>query len=110
MKDKFSTNHPETNLEDFEKNVIDPIYNSLTSFGAKEIPKDFFEIIYFGTNRQKVIKEEVDKALKNYVKKTPQTQVKKSGASPNTQSAEERYAERAVKGLGEDTGTKVRFR
>jgi hypothetical protein len=109
MKSKFEKNHPDTNIEEFEKNVVDPIYNSLTSFGAKEIPNDLFEMLYFGANRQKIIKDEVDKALKNYVKKPTVKTVNKSGASPSTRNDKEKMADLATQGLG-DEDKKIRFR
>jgi hypothetical protein len=68
--EKFAKDHPEiTDVQDWiNKNVL-PYHEPIFTYGNKPYPEDTLENIYFAKNKDKIIKAEVDKALKDYVKK-----------------------------------------
>lgn len=67
---EFSKNHPEiTNVQEWiEKNIM-PYHAPIFTYGNEPYPQDTLEAIYFFKNKDKIIKAEVDKAVKDYVKK-----------------------------------------
>jgi hypothetical protein len=70
LVNEFSKNHPEiTNVQEWiEKNII-PYHAPIFTYGNEPYPQDTLEAIYFFKNKDKIIKAEVDKAVKDYVKK-----------------------------------------
>jgi len=70
LTEQFGKNHPEiTDVNKWvEENVL-PYHDPIWTFGDKQFPEDTLENIYFGKNKDKIIKDAVDKAVKEYVKK-----------------------------------------
>jgi hypothetical protein len=109
-KGKFATNHPDVNVSEFIEKSVDPYYNALISFGTKAIPEDFFEVIYKGKMYQTLVKAEVDKALKNYVKK-PVTKAKSPTGKPlGSDKEQDRMINSALNNIPETTTKGIRFR
>lgn len=79
----FSEKHPD--IKDTAKWIeenMTPYHLPIATYGAVEYPEDTLEMIYFWRNKDKIIKEEVSKALKDYVKK-PLIKKQTSGGTPN---------------------------
>lgn len=65
VTDTFFSSHPEILDKDkWMKDNVQPYYEGVISFGAKPMPKDFLEMVYFFKNKDKFIQEERKKIIK----------------------------------------------
>jgi hypothetical protein len=92
LVDSFSKNHPEiTDVSKWIQDNIMPYHAPIFTYGNQPYPEDTLEAIYFFKNKDKVIKAEVDKAIKDYIKKPVVKKVTpsqiKSQSSPDMETA-----------------------
>jgi len=70
LVEKFASDHPEiTDVQKWLNENVMPYHEPIFTYGNKPYPDDTLENIYFAKNKDKIIKDAVDKALKDYVKK-----------------------------------------
>lgn len=61
QKGKFLTAHPEiTNFTKWVNENCDKYIEPITTFGAKALPDDFFEMIYFWNNKDQYVKQALE--------------------------------------------------
>ena len=85
LVEKFAQNHPEvTDVPKWIAENIMPYHDPVFTYGNVPYPEDTIENIYFAKNKDKIIKDAVDKALKDYVKKP----VVKKPVSPQVRTPE----------------------
>jgi hypothetical protein len=92
LVNNFSKNHPEiTDVSKWIQDNIMPYHAPIFTYGNEAYPEDTLEAIYFYKNKDSIIKAEVNKAVKDYVKKptvkqTTPSQVK-SKSSPDLETS-----------------------
>lgn len=82
---EFKSKHPEVSEpEKWIEENLSPYHAPIFTYGAVEYPADTIEMVYFYKNKDKIIKEAVEKSLRDHIKKPVKKVVNQSSAVKKT--------------------------